>query len=896
MAIAIYLFLIARHLANPPTMIDPSPCEEYLTRLFDYLRRNDLSMDLNKITDKFGSIRKTVPKDEGKSRSLKKIIENDVKCRFFVETVGEGKQKGLSFVRAATSVLPTAGARSNTHSNDPPSTAKDNLEVVYKHLLQNDITMNVSDVKLKFDFVERFELNDTDLRILFDQDSHSRFVLDSFHNGINNTILWTVRAARSENGQSTKGGFRIHSHDTKMFKLDDKTKCYYVDNSSGLEMIVDHIQKVFDNAETVDSFSPKRVISIGCCCKSSSSNKNKLELLQIATSNQQVYLIDCCSIGKETVSSFMQPLVADQSVTKLIHDFHEDATVLNEVFGETPGIIDHFLDTQLLAELVWGNPSMGLNDFLSKLDLPNHSGRDFFEARQKAGHNPWTKRPIAQASLEYAASGVACLQKAAPQIRELLQANDNGVQRFEQLLVASSNRAKHSIENPSFRTLCFDTKKRFAPCSTELMRAFRPSDGFYGYPLIVESDVGEVLSILPPSYTQKFSIPLKDESARGTSIIDLFTNPNTAMSTAKASAVMHLAAQASKKTAQEKPILISKLSDICLDVNRPAHCWVNNSRVYLFDNQNKNVEQDELETIVSHLGEFGSDNRAGLDVGRANRSEGSLHRFSAMRDRSGNILGLTIRIGRHVKGNASMLMDLLMNQSGKKSILILGEPGSGKTTIVREASRELAEQHNVIVVDTSNEIAGDGNNPHTCIGKARRMMVPTLDAQNTVMLECVQNHTPQIMVIDEIGRPREVKAASTVKQRGVQMLASAHGDLRSLLKNGDLNGLIGGLEKVTIGDDMAKEQAREKQQKREQLFDGGSSNGPLQISKMVTQRRADPIFEIIVEVSRDSRHDWRIIHDSKVAVDQILKGLNYSAQLRRRDPDTGFMSMKQVES
>jgi len=189
---------------------------------------------------------------------------------------------------------------------------------------------------------------------------------------------------------------------------------------------------------------------------------------------------------------------------------------------------------------------------------------------------------------------------------------------------------------------------------------------------------------------------------------------------------------------------------------------------------------------------------------------------------------------------------------------------------VREAVRVLAECNNVCVVDTSNEIAGDGVIPHGCIGLARRMMVPTLDAQSQVMVECVQNHTPHIMIIDEIGRSREVEAARTVKQRGVRMLASAHGNLRSLIKNKELRGLIGGIENVTLGDVEARKEALRK--------------GQREISKTKTQRSGEPTFEVIVEVSRKSLHEWRIVSNSANAVDDILDGRPYKAQIRRRDP------------
>ena len=337
-------------------------------------------------------------------------------------------------------------------------------------------------------------------------------------------------------------------------------------------------------------------------------------------------------------------------------------------------------------------------------------------------------------------------------------------------------------------------------------------------------------------------------------------------------------------------IPMETLSDIVLDIGRRPHCWTRDFRIFLCDDEFKLVQHSEIDEISAKLGKFGSDNRAGLN--------GQLHRFSAMRDRDDQIAGITIRVGRNVNGNAAMLMDLLLGSD--KSILILGEPGSGKTTIVREAARKLAETKNVIVVDTSNEIAGDGTHPHRCIGLARRMMVPSLDKQSATMIECVQNHTPHVMVIDEIGRPKEVQAARTVKQRGVRMIASAHGDLRRLLKNKDLVGLVGGIESVTIGDDMAKEEAIRKQKLLVQEQGGGggehrsSSMDSNSISKTRVQRCSEPTFEIIVEVSRESRHDWRIVSDSAKAVDRILDGLRYQAQLRSRDPE-GNMTMEVID-
>ena len=206
------------------------------------------------------------------------------------------------------------------------------------------------------------------------------------------------------------------------------------------------------------------------------------------------------------------------------------------------------------------------------------------------------------------------------------------------------------------------------------------------------------------------------------------------------------------------------------------------------------VAHNDIDYVVERIGEFDSDNRAGL--------ERTLHRISAIRNRRGYIVGLTCRVGRAVYGTTDIVKDLI--ESGK-SLLILGRPGVGKTTMLREAARILAETKRVVIVDTSNEIGGDGDVPHPAVGRARRMQVATPSLQHEVMIEAVENHNPEAIVIDEIGRELEAAAARTIAERGVQLIGTAHGNsLENLLLNPTLSDLVGGIESVTLSDEEAR--------------------------------------------------------------------------------------------
>ncbi|MGQ9427182.1 R3H domain-containing nucleic acid-binding protein [Gilvimarinus sp. F26214L] len=280
------------------------------------------------------------------------------------------------------------------------------------------------------------------------------------------------------------------------------------------------------------------------------------------------------------------------------------------------------------------------------------------------------------------------------------------------------------------------------------------------------------------------------------------------------------------------------LLEIVMDLGRRAEARYPNRIIALGE---RVIDRADLEHVLERVGEFTDDNRAGI--------ERTLHRISAMRNRHGAIVGLTLRVGRAVFGTVDIVRDLL--ESGR-NILLLGRPGVGKTTLLREAARVLADQlgKRVIVVDTSNEIAGDGDIPHPGIGAARRMQVPRPERQHAVMIEAVENHMPEVIVIDEIGTNAETLAARTIAERGVQLIGTVHGNtLENLVMNPTLSDLIGGVHTVTLSDEEARRR--------------GSH-------KTISERRAPPTFDTVIEIVR--RDEFLVHPDTADAVDKLLEG------------------------
>ncbi len=302
-----------------------------------------------------------------------------------------------------------------------------------------------------------------------------------------------------------------------------------------------------------------------------------------------------------------------------------------------------------------------------------------------------------------------------------------------------------------------------------------------------------------------------------------------------------------------------KLLEIILDLGRvPTVRFVAAEAVL----REKEITREELDYVMEHIGNFDTDNRAGL--------ERTLHRISGIRNRRGSVVGLTLRVGRAVYGTIEIIQDII--ESGK-SILILGRPGVGKTTLLREAARILAENRRVIIVDTSNEIGGDGDVAHPAVGKARRMQVRVPTQQHEVMIEAVENHNPEVIVIDEIGRELEAQAARTIAERGVQLIGTAHGKtLENLLLNPTLSDLVGGIEAVTLSDEEARRRGTQ---------------------KTVLERRAPPTFDVLVEIQ--SRDEFNIIPDITEAVDAFLRGFPLKSEQRTRD-ENGKVHIEMVST
>jgi stage III sporulation protein SpoIIIAA/fructose-specific component phosphotransferase system IIB-like protein len=292
---------------------------------------------------------------------------------------------------------------------------------------------------------------------------------------------------------------------------------------------------------------------------------------------------------------------------------------------------------------------------------------------------------------------------------------------------------------------------------------------------------------------------------------------------------------------------VEDLLELVLDLGRKPVARFLDGELILHE---EGVSSEQIDAIVDNVSPFDDDNRSGIAR--------TLHRISGIRNRRGTVIGLTCRIGRAVYGTVDIMEDIV---TAGNSVLLLGAPGVGKTTMLREAARMLAETKRVVIVDTSNEIGGDGDVPHPAVGRARRMQVPKPALQHETMIEAVENHNPEVIVIDEIGREQEATAARTINERGVQLIGTAHGrTLENLLLNPTLSDLVGGIESVTLSDEEARRRGTQ---------------------KTVLERRAPPTFDVLIEIQERQR---LIVHrDVAASVDAMLRGRPVGVELRFRD-------------
>ena len=299
------------------------------------------------------------------------------------------------------------------------------------------------------------------------------------------------------------------------------------------------------------------------------------------------------------------------------------------------------------------------------------------------------------------------------------------------------------------------------------------------------------------------------------------------------------------------------LLEVVMDLGRRPTARYTDGEVTLRETE---VTSEEIEQVVNGIGNFDDDNRAGITR--------TLHRISGIRNRRGNVIGLTCRVGRAVYGTVDIIKDII--EDGY-SVLLLGRPGVGKTTMLREMARILAEKKRVVIVDTSNEIGGDGDIPHRAVGRARRMQVPRPSHQHETMIEAVENHNPEVIVIDEIGREQEAAAARTINERGVQLIGTAHGNtLENLLLNPTLSDLVGGIESVTLSDEEARRRGTQ---------------------KTVLERRSPPTFDVLIELQ--DRTSLLIHPDVTYSVDSMLRGQPLELEHRSRDEDGEIQIQKQ---
>eukprot|EP00752_Nemacystus_decipiens_P003801 g3497.t1 len=592
--------------------------------------------------------------------------------------------------------------------------------------------------------------------------------------------------------------------------------------------------------------------------------------------------------GQALLRDQLCPLLADQGTTKIVHGFNNSAMALRRCFG-AGFAIRQVLDLQLAFEAVFGRISADavsvMRAFGVDASYSDAASRAFsFEEVATA------RRPLDTSTLGRAAVAVSSLAKVAEravqrllevrQKDEVLRASQLGIEFAVSAMLRDTRRVAFRNHGSCWgggtgRVLTsFELKQAREISAREMVEQSAPARELLQPSELLQSSRSEAASADGGNLTsfignmKSFLDSMKLGETAATAVDDDPNSPSEILKLIPDEFLQDHLTERHKQNLQD-------LVELVIDEGRRPYAMLQEGRkLYLCNNETIVVARAHIDKVVGRLdseGRFGFDNRAGVP--------GQLHRVSVMRSRDGGrIYGVTLRIGRYFPGSASVIDDLLFHvQDGPDkpdraaSILVLGKPGSGKTTVLRDICRKVSEEQTVVIVDTSNEIAGDGDIPHLqAIGQSRRMMVSDKDGQHSVMKEALQNHTPQTIVVDEVSNKLEARACLDIKARGVRMVASAHGDLQSLLKNPELNTLVGGSTSVTLGDTLA------------QATNGGN--------KVQAQRAGAPIFDVVVEVERGNVCTWSIVRNVDLAVDAILDGKPYEVEKRTCIPpeDSGL--------
>lgn len=575
--------------------------------------------------------------------------------------------------------------------------------------------------------------------------------------------------------------------------------------------------------------SGARLAALDCEGVNLGPEPDSLTLVQLAFEDGAILLVDV--FEEPGLLYALRKFLEDPVVTKVVHDCRMDAAAIKAAAGIA---LAGVFDTQVAYMSLDGAARRalpGLHAVLGRYapepdDHPDHeaAARRKAEMRDHMARSPamWRERPLDEVALAYAADDVARLLDA----RQAML--DEGADETRVLELSASRCGCPAAPRPGAGQaggvvlesgwLTFDPARRFRPVYEQDEAAAAASHDSNAAELArlaqaemaaewaaEHGDLNELVRVLPAAF-QEF-------------VMGALSPGDT-------------------------------LVDLVMDLGRPPH-----ARVYTSDGTRKTVRmppdtkitRSDIDAVCDEL-QFGNKNRAGIP--------GTLHRVSAMRDADGTVFGLTARVGRWFHGAEKMAPDLVL---GRASLLVVGRPGAGKTTALRDIARLKAETESVVIVDTSSEIAGVGTVPHASIGHARRMVVPDVARQHDVMIEAVQNHTPDVVVIDEIGTAREANAARSVCQRGVQLIATAHGRVvADLVRSNDMNQLVGGKNTVVLSTVEAKARGCPQTQ---------------------VERQSSSSFRVAIEMI-GSEH-WVVHHNVNRAIDAILGGRPYEVEVRR---------------